>query len=167
MDDSSIPAPNVYWCCFDCKHGLQRCFICKEYERSKRLVKCAHVGCGHWFHSKCIDYTPTSAATTNDKEAASSPPLPPPPTTYVCPQHQCQKCHKNEHVATIIPTTTMANSTDDQAAATKLNRCFKCPMAYCEACRPAAVHVLDDRRYFACVKHVSSIAFIHKQNINK
>jgi hypothetical protein len=142
MDEESIPRPNVYWSCFDCQHGLQRCFTCKQYERTKRMVKCEYSGpdghCGHYFHAKCIDdYKTTPSSSIIDGLEEERPP-------YVCQQHHCHTCK----ISPLITTTTAT------APAAAMSKCFKCDVAYCENCRPGAVHVLDDRRYFTCVKHV-------------
>ena len=46
---------NEYWACFDCTHGIHRCFICKEYAHDKQrsVVQCNKI-CGHRFHKKHI-----------------------------------------------------------------------------------------------------------------
>ena len=109
---------DMYWACFDCTHGLQRCFVCKQYERSKRMVKCTHGGgeCGKWFHVACAPGKQLGVA-------------------YECPQHVCHAC----------------GSPDVKS------KCLKCAKAYCQKCRPAAVHLLDDRKYFTCVEHLQGM----------
>ena len=136
LDGAANIDKNSYWCCFDCVHGLQRCFKCKEYERSNRMIKCTHSECGHWFHSKCVDRMSSTSSTTATNMSSSTESG----QAYVCPQHHCHQCN------------------DQSKSKTSKSKCFQCPIAYCESCRPAAVHVLDDRKYFTCVKHVQDNA---------
>ena len=125
-----------YWACFDCTHGLQRCFVCKQYERSRRMVKCTYGGgeCGKWFHIACAPGRTAPAAGDGSEQASAAAGRE--PEAYICPQHTCHAC----------------GSTDIKS------KCLKCTKAYCQSCRPAAVHLLDDRKYFTCVEHIQGAA---------
>lgn len=131
LDMEEAPPAGKYWACFDCTHGLQRCFVCKQYDRSRRMVKCTfHEGrCGKWYHIACA---PRKLALSSDGSTDSANEDMDFTQSYICPQHICNQC----------------GSTDVKT------KCLKCTKAYCEKCRPAAVHLLDDRRYFTCVEHL-------------
>ena len=121
---------NEYWACFDCTHGIHRCFICKEYahDKQKSVVQCSKI-CGHRFHKKCILKTlreNEKPEPLNEDEFFSK---------YICPMHQCQTCKIPED--------------DDKG---KLLKCFRCTAAYCRKCIPRAILELSTTK-FICAKH--------------
>ena len=121
---------NEYWACFDCTHGIHRCFICKEYahDKQKSVVQCNKI-CGHRFYKKCILKTlreDEKPEPLNEDEFFSK---------YICPMHQCQTCKIPED--------------DDKG---KLLKCFRCTAAYCRKCIPRAILELSTTK-FICAKH--------------
>ena len=124
---------NEYWACFDCTHGVHRCYICKEYghDKQKSMVSCSKV-CGHRFHKKCILKTllstTESPATPVDQEEIFA--------KYVCPQHRCKVCNVEEDIENGM----------------QLLKCFRCTIAYCRKCLPAAILELSTTK-FICARH--------------
>ena len=80
------PEGNVeYWACFDCMHGMHKCYICKQYGKDEHigLWKCRYSTCGKYFHKKCV------ASDASDE------------ATFVCPSHACKKCGSKEETTTL------------------------------------------------------------------
>jgi hypothetical protein len=112
-----------YWACYDCLHGIHRCFGCKQYGKDDHMamIPCTIPTCGIRYHKKCLPNVKDMSLV--DDEFLDN---------FVCPFHACTTCGNSDSFA--------------------LLKCFRCPTAYCNKCAPSSIINLSSK-LFVCKRH--------------
>ena len=125
-----------------------QCFVCRDREISKELIKCEIKNCNKCYHIECLEGNvyPCELSEINEINGSQSTRRPfrkLVKTIKKCPQHICLTCY---------------NEPRDYCSIEEFIGCILCPIVYhhIKSCIPADA-ILDDFKMFTCPNHQSRI----------
>lgn len=126
MTESTSNVSEIF-CCFNCDlFSSEFCFICKTDDQVE-LIKCRYIGCGKFYHKKCLSYFPK---VNHDYDR------------FICSTHFCHTCYSKD----CVDTSTVTDR--------RLAKCVLCPSSYHlnVECLPAGAEFITATRIF-CTDH--------------